>query len=278
MGSGSCSERGREAIQDWPLRPNQLPYALFKPSLSRSCLPTCPVHLQMYMGNKKKERIKLVGRRGFARIALEEQVDGIVCVYYFGQSQVLDFGPSWLADFSRRMRTSFGYLTGWMGLPVPRPIPIYVSGGVGGPGLVASRFHETRRSVYSMWPRSRGEGKRMATTNTQKPYATEGSDARDVSLLLGWRPHHSALPVTGLAARAAAMLAASASTLPPLLVYTHTQMVNGKPIPVPKVARDSPEFDKEVDKLLDATITELGEMYNRHRGEYGWGDRPLSIE
>ncbi|KAG2429040.1 hypothetical protein HXX76_011282 [Chlamydomonas incerta] len=135
---------------------------------------------EMYMGNKKKERIKLVGRRGFARIAMEEQVDGIVCVYYFGQSQVLDFGPSWLADFSRRMRTSFGYLTGWMGLPVPRPIPIY--------------------------------------------------------------------------------------------------MVNGKPIPVPKVPRDSPDFDKEVDKLLEATITELGEMYNRHRGEYGWADRPLSIE
>lgn len=36
----------------------------------------------------KRERVKLLGRRGFARIALEEQVDGIVCVYYFGQSQV----------------------------------------------------------------------------------------------------------------------------------------------------------------------------------------------
>ncbi|PNH06113.1 Diacylglycerol O-acyltransferase 2 [Tetrabaena socialis] len=135
---------------------------------------------EMYMGHPKRERIKLVGRRGFARIALEEQVDAIVCVYYFGQSQVLSFGPSFLADVSRRLRMSFGLLTGWMGLPVPKPLPIY--------------------------------------------------------------------------------------------------MVNGRPIPVPKVARDSPDFDAEVDKLLAATIQELREMYDRHRGEYGWADRPLTIE
>ncbi|GIL50994.1 hypothetical protein Vafri_7066 [Volvox africanus] len=135
---------------------------------------------EMYMGHPHRERIKLKGRRGFAKIALEEQVDGIVCVYYFGQSQVLSFGPAWLAGVSRRLRTSFGYLTGWMGLPVPKPLPIY--------------------------------------------------------------------------------------------------MVNGRPIPVPKVPRDSPDFDKEVDKLLDACIKELGEMYDRHRAEYGWSNRPLSIE
>ncbi|KXZ51089.1 hypothetical protein GPECTOR_14g72 [Gonium pectorale] len=135
---------------------------------------------EMYMGHPHRERVKLVGRRGFARIALEEQVDGIVCVYYFGQSQVLSFGPAFLAGVSRRLRTSFGYLTGWMGLPVPKPLPVY--------------------------------------------------------------------------------------------------MVNSKPIPVPKVPRDSPDFDAEVDKLLGATIKELGEMYDRHRGEYGWANRPLSIE
>ncbi|KAG2495179.1 hypothetical protein HYH03_006785 [Edaphochlamys debaryana] len=135
---------------------------------------------EMYMGHPRKERIKLVGRRGFARIALEEQVDGIVCVYYFGNSQVLSFGPAFLAGVSRRMRTSLGYLTGWMGLPVPKPLPIF--------------------------------------------------------------------------------------------------MVNGKPIPVPRIPRDHPDFDKKVDELLEATITELGEMYDRHKGLYGWADRPLSIE
>ncbi|GFR52112.1 hypothetical protein Agub_g14625 [Astrephomene gubernaculifera] len=135
---------------------------------------------EMYMGHPQRERVKLVGRRGFAKIALEEQVDGIVCVYYFGQSQLLSFGPACLAGVSRRLRTSFGYLTGWMGLPVPKPLPVY--------------------------------------------------------------------------------------------------MVNGKPIPVPKIPRDSPDFDKEVDKLLSATIKELGELYDRHRAEYGWAGRPLSIE
>ncbi len=50
-------------------------------------LYTCPVDLPPPQ-DPKRERIKLLGRRGFARIALEEQVDGIVCVYYFGQSQV----------------------------------------------------------------------------------------------------------------------------------------------------------------------------------------------
>lgn len=52
-------------------------------------LPSLPVGIaEMYMGDKKVERIKLRGRRGFCKIALEEQVDGIVPVYYFGQSKV----------------------------------------------------------------------------------------------------------------------------------------------------------------------------------------------
>jgi 2-acylglycerol O-acyltransferase 2 len=29
--------------------------------------------------------VKLRGRRGYAKIAIEEQVDGIVPVYYFGE-------------------------------------------------------------------------------------------------------------------------------------------------------------------------------------------------
>lgn len=135
---------------------------------------------EMYMGDRVRERIKLRGRRGFAKIALEEQVDGIVPVYYFGQSKVLDFGPKCLGPLSRRLRTSFGYMTGWMGLPVPRPLPIY--------------------------------------------------------------------------------------------------MINGHIIPVPRMSRDDPAFDKTVDELLAKVIDEVQGMYDRHKAEYGWSDRPLSIE
>lgn len=93
---------------------------------------------------------------------------------------MLDFGPKSLQGISRKLRTSFGYMWGWMGLPVPRPLPIY--------------------------------------------------------------------------------------------------MVNGKAIKVPKIARDDPDFEKQVDVLLDTVINETIALYNRHRAEYGWADRPLSVE
>lgn len=41
---------------------------------------------------------------------------------------MLSFGPRSLADISRRIRVSLGVLTGWMGLPVPKPMPIYMVG------------------------------------------------------------------------------------------------------------------------------------------------------
>jgi len=33
-----------------------------------------------------------------------------------------------------------------------------------------------------------------------------------------------------------------------------------------------------VDKLLEAVVAGLQALYDRHKGEYGWADRPLSIE
>lgn len=135
---------------------------------------------EMYMCHPRKERIKLAGRKGFIRIALEEQVDGIVPVYYFGQTRVLDFGPAWLQGVSRKIRVSLGVLHGRWGLPLPRQVPIY--------------------------------------------------------------------------------------------------MVHGAPIPVPKVARDDPGFEAAVDALLGEALKGMQELYDRHRAEYGWADRPLSIE
>lgn len=138
------------------------------------------------------------GRKGFARIAIEEGIDGIIPVYYFGksekekegerargttlsacrrrqlrllishthpvhalppcswthkqhhahtkyharppsppflhaappgQSQVLSFGPSWLQGASRKLRASIGIMYGVLGLPIPRPAPIYMVSG-----------------------------------------------------------------------------------------------------------------------------------------------------
>jgi hypothetical protein len=37
---------------------------------------------EMFMCHPDRERVKLLGRKGFCRIAVEQQVDGIVPVYY----------------------------------------------------------------------------------------------------------------------------------------------------------------------------------------------------
>ncbi|KAL6760872.1 diacylglycerol acyltransferase [Haematococcus lacustris] len=135
---------------------------------------------EMYMCNPKKERIKMLGRKGFVRIALEEQVDGIVPVYYFGNSQAFNFGPAFLEGVSRKWRTSLGVLYGVCGLPIPHPVQMY--------------------------------------------------------------------------------------------------LVHGKPIPVPKVAKDDPEFERHVTELLDIAVKGMQDLYENHRKEYGWPEKPLSIE
>eukprot|EP00877_Chromochloris_zofingiensis_P005689 jgi/Chrzof1/15120/Cz09g27290.t1_DGAT2D[v5.2] len=55
-------------------------------------------------------------------------------------------------------------------------------------------------------------------------------------------------------------------------------MVSGAPIPVPKVAKDSPEFEATVDKVHDQVVNALQDLYDRHKASYGWQDRPLEIE
>ncbi|KAF8058472.1 DGAT2 [Scenedesmus sp. PABB004] len=83
---------------------------------------------EMFMLRPDHERIKLRDRKGFVRVALEHGVP-ILPVYMFGASQVLDFGPPWLARLSRRMRASVGMIYGAWGLPVPRRRPIFMVTG-----------------------------------------------------------------------------------------------------------------------------------------------------
>lgn len=45
--------------------------------------------LRMLLQHKRKERIKLLDRKGFVKIAVEEGLDGgIIPVYHFGNTQV----------------------------------------------------------------------------------------------------------------------------------------------------------------------------------------------
>lgn len=136
----------------------------------------------MYMLDPTRERIKLLGRMGYAKIAVEQQIDGVVPVYYFGNSRCLDMGPQSLGKISRKWRVSLAlYIYGRYWLPLPRPVPIWV--------------------------------------------------------------------------------------------------VHGKAIPVPKVdVNNKAAVEAAMTKVHEALVKELQEMYDRHKEEYGWGNRPLSIE
>jgi hypothetical protein len=83
---------------------------------------------EMFLIRRDHERIKLLQRKGFVRIALEHGVD-ILPVYMFGVNQALDFGPPWLQRASRRMRASIGVIYGVWGLPIPRRVPIFMVTG-----------------------------------------------------------------------------------------------------------------------------------------------------
>ncbi|EFJ49248.1 hypothetical protein VOLCADRAFT_89965 [Volvox carteri f. nagariensis] len=80
---------------------------------------------QAEVGGSERERIKMLGRRGFVRLALETGVP-IVPVYHFGNSQLLSFGPAALQPLSRKLRVALGTIMGLWGLPVPRPQPLFM--------------------------------------------------------------------------------------------------------------------------------------------------------
>ncbi|KXZ52943.1 hypothetical protein GPECTOR_8g318 [Gonium pectorale] len=135
---------------------------------------------EMYLVDPKKERIMVKDRKGFVRVAVEEGPDGgIVPVFHFGNSRVLDFGPRALQGLSRQLRAALGFLYGTAYLPLPRKRPIF--------------------------------------------------------------------------------------------------MVCGRAIPVRRTAKDDPEFEAVVDETHKRVCDELQRMYDTHKAEYGWQDRPLVI-
>uniref|UniRef100_A0A6U2EVD0 Acyltransferase n=1 Tax=Chlamydomonas euryale TaxID=1486919 RepID=A0A6U2EVD0_9CHLO len=54
-------------------------------------------------------------------------------------------------------------------------------------------------------------------------------------------------------------------------------MVMGKPIAVNKFASGDPGYEAEVDRVHALVVKELKELYDRHKGMYGWSDRPLVL-
>lgn len=55
-------------------------------------------------------------------------------------------------------------------------------------------------------------------------------------------------------------------------------MAIGAPIEVRQLSRDDPGFEAAVDAAHGALIRAMVDLYDRHKHEYGWGDRPLVVK
>nr|QNL10705.1 acyl-CoA: diacylglycerol acyltransferase 2B [Haematococcus lacustris]QNL10739.1 acyl-CoA: diacylglycerol acyltransferase 2-2 [Haematococcus lacustris] len=84
---------------------------------------------EMFLQHPHKQIVKLLTRKGFVEVAVEEGADGVVPVYHFGNTDVLDIFPQCMGRLSRRMRAAGGFMYGVAGLPVPRRKPIYMVTG-----------------------------------------------------------------------------------------------------------------------------------------------------
>uniref|UniRef100_A0A6B2LBC0 Acyltransferase n=1 Tax=Arcella intermedia TaxID=1963864 RepID=A0A6B2LBC0_9EUKA len=61
----------------------------------------------------------------------------------------------------------------------------------------------------------------------------------------------------------------------PFLVPLH--MVVGKPVEVPKMAKEDPEFPKMVEEVHQRLVQALQELFDNNKEEYGWKNRKLVI-
>lgn len=91
------------------------------------CAPLSVDPTPLSMQHKRKERIMLLTRKGFVKVAVEQGLDGgIIPVYHYGNTQVFDFWPQSLANVARKNRSALGFLVGRWGTPVPRKVPLYM--------------------------------------------------------------------------------------------------------------------------------------------------------
>lgn len=75
------------------------------------------------MEDEHKERIKLLSRKGFIRVAVEQGCQPVP-VYHFGNSQLLFILGKALEGLSRAIRASLVITYGKFGLPLPKRVPI----------------------------------------------------------------------------------------------------------------------------------------------------------
>jgi len=80
---------------------------------------------EMYMQYNDHEEILLKSRKGFVRVAVETGCP-LVPVYYFGVSQILNFGPKIIQNIARKLKFSIGVIYGRFFSPLPHSVPIFM--------------------------------------------------------------------------------------------------------------------------------------------------------
>eukprot|EP00879_Flechtneria_rotunda_P003310 GHRR01003536.1.p1 GENE.GHRR01003536.1~~GHRR01003536.1.p1 ORF type:complete len:405 (+),score=83.80 GHRR01003536.1:328-1542(+) len=93
----------------------------FKQLLKKGSVGLVPGGIaEMFMVEKDREVIKLLDRKGFVRIAIEEGADLLPC-YHFGNSQLFQWKPKSWEKLARRHRVALGFMFGRWGLPFALP-------------------------------------------------------------------------------------------------------------------------------------------------------------
>jgi hypothetical protein len=212
---------------------------------------------EMYLIDSAAEVIKILGRKGFVRIAVEHGVP-LLPVYHFGNSRLLNFGPK------VRMRAR-----GWG--------QVGAKGGFGSNvgGCTWARAPAPRRetSCLQQAPLLRSNGHSAAGTAADAP-ALHSPPTGPCSSPLPPRAAAQFLEPLSRRVRASIGLITGRWGLPlPYKVPLH--MVVGDLVPVPCLPRDHPGFEAAVDQAHAAYMGALRALYERHRATYGWAGRPL---
>jgi 2-acylglycerol O-acyltransferase 2 len=192
---------------------------------------------EMYMAGGDADHVYVRSRKGFVAVAVEEGVD---IVSGAARAALL------LAGLLREQRTGHACTRG----------PAVVS--VQQPHALASSHCRSLAPCPSL---------RLAHARAQVPVYHFGN-----SLLLSFGPR--CLQRLGRRCRVSLGLLSGAWHLPiPRRVALH--MAVGAPVAVSKTPRSDPAFAEVVDETHARFVAALQELYDRHRGAYGWAGRPL---